>query len=351
MWRVCSVVAAAYRRVFRLFTTSSTAPNTAGNIRGVISVAKYDQSRRITSTAAFIAESTRQYPGAFDYAETQYISCYLPVAIRCRKHNHVFHQISADHRKHPGCIHCRTDIVESTRLAAEQEFIAVCTKNHGGKYDYSRVKYRGTKEKVEIGCPDHGFFWQNAGKHKNVKQGCPSCRNKTEGKLHQWLLVRFPEVHAHVRFDSLRKSSSGRMFEYDFVLEFVNTTNMTATKIAIELDGDQHFRYVGRFKNIPAEQLRNDTEKAIKLCQTGSNLIRIYQPWVAQNTHEWQQKLTATIEHIIATECRGQAFYIGGAVYDGHIRASAGSRALPRSLENLNIADRVSAYARFISCK
>ncbi len=36
---------------------------------------------------------------------------------------------------------------------------------HDFKYDYSRVKYTGGHNDVEIGCPIHGWFCQNAKIH------------------------------------------------------------------------------------------------------------------------------------------------------------------------------------------
>ena len=45
-----------------------------------------------------------------------------------------------------------------------EEFIKKAIAVHGDKYDYSRVVYKGRHEKVEIGCPRHGFFWKEVGK-------------------------------------------------------------------------------------------------------------------------------------------------------------------------------------------
>jgi Zn finger protein HypA/HybF involved in hydrogenase expression len=45
---------------------------------------------------------------------------------------------------------------------------------HGDRFDYSRVEYKGAAQKVEIGCPDHGWFWQNEANHRSGT-GCPQC--------------------------------------------------------------------------------------------------------------------------------------------------------------------------------
>ena len=55
-----------------------------------------------------------------------------------------------------------------------QEFIQRVRAIHGDKYDYSRIVYRGTKYKVLIGCPYHGWFEQVVEIHLYNKSGCPN---------------------------------------------------------------------------------------------------------------------------------------------------------------------------------
>lgn len=44
------------------------------------------------------------------------------------------------------------------------------------KFDYSKVDYKGVKEKVEIICPEHGSFWQTPDQHiYTSKRGCRKC--------------------------------------------------------------------------------------------------------------------------------------------------------------------------------
>ena len=44
----------------------------------------------------------------------------------------------------------------------------------GSNYDYSRVVYTGVHNDIEIGCPIHGWFWQNATTHLKGTN-CPQC--------------------------------------------------------------------------------------------------------------------------------------------------------------------------------
>jgi hypothetical protein len=58
------------------------------------------------------------------------------------------------------------------RLTTE-EFITRAKARHGGKYDYSKVKYTLNSKKVIIGCPIHGWFFQIAQTHFSA--GCRKC--------------------------------------------------------------------------------------------------------------------------------------------------------------------------------
>lgn len=64
----------------------------------------------------------------------------------------------------------------------QQRFIDKATKVHGGKYDYSLVKYENAHKCVDIICRIHGIFKQNPNNHLNG-QGCPSCRYHKVRKL------------------------------------------------------------------------------------------------------------------------------------------------------------------------
>ena len=62
------------------------------------------------------------------------------------------------------------------------EFIERAIQVHGDKYDYSKVNYTKSKEKVTIICPTHGEFQQTPNKHL-LGRGCPSCApNKKKTK-------------------------------------------------------------------------------------------------------------------------------------------------------------------------
>ena len=47
-------------------------------------------------------------------------------------------------------------------MLTTDEIIRRCVQTHKNLYDYSKVEYKGDKHKIEIICPKHGSFFQNA---------------------------------------------------------------------------------------------------------------------------------------------------------------------------------------------
>lgn len=58
-------------------------------------------------------------------------------------------------------------------------FFTKAKEVHGDKYDYSKVNYVKSSEKVCIICPEHGEFWQTPNSHL-CGFGCPKCGGKHE---------------------------------------------------------------------------------------------------------------------------------------------------------------------------
>ncbi len=60
------------------------------------------------------------------------------------------------------------------------QFVKKAREIFGETYDYSKVQYISSKEKVEIICKEHGSFWKSPNSHISIskKQGCPKCGMK-----------------------------------------------------------------------------------------------------------------------------------------------------------------------------
>lgn len=59
----------------------------------------------------------------------------------------------------------------------QEQWIEECIRVHNNKYDYSKVHYVKSTEKVCIICPVHGEFWQLANDHKRGF-GCKLCNKE-----------------------------------------------------------------------------------------------------------------------------------------------------------------------------
>lgn len=73
-----------------------------------------------------------------------------------------------------------------SRKLTTQEFIEKAKKVHGDKYDYSKVIYNSSKEKVIIICSEHGEFLQRPNDHLNGN-GCPYCNTKYKSNTEEYI--------------------------------------------------------------------------------------------------------------------------------------------------------------------
>ena len=63
------------------------------------------------------------------------------------------------------------------QILTNEQIIESFRKVHENTYDYSKVVYIKSNEKIEIICPEHGSFFQTPNNHKNG-QRCPKCSGK-----------------------------------------------------------------------------------------------------------------------------------------------------------------------------
>lgn len=62
-----------------------------------------------------------------------------------------------------------------SRKLTSREFVEAALGVHDNRYDYSKSVYVNNHTKVEIGCKEHGSFWQIPNSHLSNKRGCPEC--------------------------------------------------------------------------------------------------------------------------------------------------------------------------------
>lgn len=65
----------------------------------------------------------------------------------------------------------------------DEERIAKFHEAHNSYYLYDRMVYIGPRDPIEIGCPEHGYFWQSCNTHMSGS-GCPECGKKKTLEKH-----------------------------------------------------------------------------------------------------------------------------------------------------------------------
>jgi very-short-patch-repair endonuclease len=111
-----------------------------------------------------------------------------------------------------------------------------------------------------------------------MNTGCPYCKNKTEGKLFNYLLKIYPDIISQFKIDSCKNKFK---LPFDFCIPSI--------KVIIELDGRQHFIQVSNW-NTPDEAIKIDIFKMKKAIDLGYKIIRIFQEDVYNNDEIWLEK-------------------------------------------------------------
>lgn len=126
------------------------------------------------TTEEFIDEAVRRHGDRYDYSLVDYKTGKDKVAIICGVHGK-FEQSPEAHLKTGGCWECgKKQCVETAFNKTNDSLLDRFVSIHGDKYDYSMVVFNDCKTKVEIGCPIHGYFYQQPSKHL-MGRGCIKC--------------------------------------------------------------------------------------------------------------------------------------------------------------------------------
>lgn len=189
--------------------------------RGVGCMDCFKERNRL-NVDTFIARSEKLHSGKYDYREVEYVSHTTPVKIHCPTHG-PFTQEPRVHLSGSGCSDCSS---EQSRSNTE-EFIRKGREIHGERYNYDRVVYKTSKEKVEIVCLKHGPFWVKPNGHLASTNGCPRCKESTgETRIRTFLEKSGLEFVQEYRIEPYK-------YRYDFYLPGHN--------LLIEFHGKQHY--------------------------------------------------------------------------------------------------------------
>ena len=214
-----------------------------------------------SNTEEFIAKAREIHGNKYDYSKVEYVNNKTKVCIICKEKNILgethgeFWQRPNDHLTEYACPKCGNNNVPTT-----EEFIAKARAIHGDKYDYSKVEYTTSHEKIIIICPIHGEFKQIPNNHLNGN-ACPHCNSDNKSKMEENIHLMLEEKGIkHVRQKTFPWLKLQRNLFLDFYLPYY--------KIAIEVQGEQHFIPTKRFGGIEFFLKQQERDKAKKeLCE------------------------------------------------------------------------------------
>lgn len=99
-----------------------------------------------------------------------------PISIKCNICNNVFNQIPNVHLMGHGCPKCGSESSGLQKRMEQDKFILKCKEIHGDLYDYSKLKYTTTSDKIEVICNKcKKTFWPTGRNHLYCESGCPNC--------------------------------------------------------------------------------------------------------------------------------------------------------------------------------
>lgn len=198
----------------------------------------------MTKTEEFIEKARKVHGDKYDYSKVEYINNSTKVCICCPEHGEFF-PTPNNHLRGSGCPKCGLIRNAHKRIHSKELFVQKSKKQHGKKYDYSKVVYTHNRTKVCIICPIHGEFWQTPHDHCGGA-GCPMC-NKSNKLTTETFISKAKEKH-------------GDKYDYSNV-EYINSS----TKI------DVICPIHGVFKIAPAEHLQG---KGCAICNHGFSIAK-----------------------------------------------------------------------------
>lgn len=148
-------------------------------------------SKKVT-TESFIQKAKEIHGDKYDYSQVIYTKAKDKVSIICPIHGIFLKTPDAHIQKKQGCPHC-TKINKKKEVFNTESFINKANQIHNFKYNYDKVTYTGTFNKVCIICPEHGEFWQTPAQHLQGS-GCSKCVKKNIPTTEEWI-TQANEIH------------------------------------------------------------------------------------------------------------------------------------------------------------
>lgn len=169
------------------------------------------------TTKQFIEKAKAIHGDKYDYSKVDYINNHTKVCIICPIHGE-FLQTPMKHLIGRGCHKCGSINRALHKKSSTDKFIEKAKLKYGDKYDYSKVDYKYSSQKVCIICPKHGEFYITPNNHLKG-HGCAKCQYE---KLHNQF--------ASNKEDFIKKAKTVHGDKYDYSKVVYKNSN---TKVCI----------------------------------------------------------------------------------------------------------------------
>lgn len=192
-----------------------------------------NRARFAMSTEAFLRRAEAEWGEQVDFSQVVYVNQLTKVRLRCPQHGE-FDQYPLHLLRGVGCPACgKLRAAEKLKMPVD-EFVRRATAMHLGAYSYPNLTFNNLREDVEIVCPKHGPFSQNAFSHLSGG-GCPKCSSsRGETSVMRWLTAKqIAFNHQWIDHDCIINTLPAK---FDFYLPDLG--------VLIEFDGEQHFKPV-----------------------------------------------------------------------------------------------------------
>jgi Family of unknown function (DUF5889)/Protein of unknown function (DUF723) len=151
----------------------------------------------------------KKYGFEYEYDISEYKNNKSKIKIICKKHGE-FYTTPESHINGKICKFCKSEKYNISDTEIEKrtkKFISTYELIYGDKYDYSRVSYRRSDEKIELICKKHGNFFIRASHHIEGK-GCKKCSYESVSEKNKQTIDDFINVSKRIH---------GNFYDYSLV--------------------------------------------------------------------------------------------------------------------------------------